>query len=270
MWHYRVDRSVLRNVCFVQREWSRGKCNRPVPEIGKFRLLYKNLPDYPHPDFEDNEFLPRRHSYWPPGIGQHRERQRIKPWWKVKEKITLYPAEDEPPEYTQTPQYPPITDYRIYDNGSEQKHNRLAWYNKIKAMPSLDEKAFEIADSRDHATIMVAAWSHAYNNLPMFKHVTKTNLITGLPDLYNDIDVGSYRDAIKSHLIDAVQMHLAESKRKQIGRSRNSNIMPKEMRKDTLEIENLIEDVTAIAIKILSKDHPNLLEHQVGLKATCV
>lgn len=265
-----VDRQLLAKLLSVQYTVFRGKCRKPVPEIGKTTYVHKNVPEYPHPEFEDNEFLPRRLSYWPPDLPQLQKPNPRKPWWKVKEMITLYPPPPEEPEYTESPNYPPISNFfRVNSRPLQERAKRLEWYDKIKALPTPDQKMYEIVEVRDHACVLMQAWSHLYDNLPLYQHLTKTNLIRGsLPSSYDNMDVSSVKEELKHHILDTVRMHAIDAKRKRPGRIQRPDIVPKEMRPDHLPVENLIEEITAICMKSLGNEHPHLLDAQVNAKCS--
>ncbi|KAI1301554.1 28S ribosomal protein S30, mitochondrial [Halotydeus destructor] len=257
----------LRTVSKIQLQLVRTKCRKPVPELGKTVYEYKNLPDPANPEFEKDEFLPRRLSYYPPGIGQHRVRNPFKPWWKVegKPRLTLVPPEvEDEPEFTDTPQYPPITDFRIYDTEVEKKHKRLSWYESIKTIPTVDEKMMSIVGIRaGHPSVMLNGWSHVYNNLPLYQNITRTNLSRdALPKLYSDMNVSQYTNQILEHVLEAVRAHCLSDRRKQIAKNRNFLPLPFEARTGKLEIENLIEDISLLCTSLLAKDNPHLLSAQ--------
>lgn len=254
----------------INYQFTRGKCKKPVPEVGKTTYVYKNVPEYPHPteEFEKDEFLPRRLSYWPPDIPQLRLKSKIKPWAKIKEYITVYPPEEKPlPEYTDEPQYPPITDFRIYNSALEEKQNRRLWYEKIKALPTYDQKMYEIINIKQHPTVALKAWSHVYNNLPMFQHITRTRLIkNNLPNCYDGVNVDRYRNDVRDAILDAVRLHFVDANKKRYGREYRARRPSQHFSRTggDVKVENLVEDISNVCVKILSADSPHLLEAQVS------
>ena len=242
--------------------------HKPVPEMGKTTYVYKNLPD-PGGDFEENEFSPRRLSYWPPDLGQHRPRDRRRPWDRTKELLTLYPPEeDRRPEYTDVAEYPPITDYEVGAVLSKEKKCRLQWYDKIRQLPSFSRKMYEITSLDRMPCIIVRAWSHQYNNLFHYQNMTRTNLIHGLPDLYDKMDVSQVRDVARDHILDAVALSYGESGLRKRGRLTRSDfeVMPYHLIPDVVRCEGLLMDLTNIAIKACARHAPHLIESQVDMQ----
>lgn len=269
--------AILSNLRAISHQPTRGKCRKPIPEVGKTTYVYRNVPEHPHPteEFEKDEFLPRRLSYWPPDVKQLRLKSKIKPWRKIREHITVYPPEDEElPEYYDEPQYPPITDFRVYTPRLEEKANRRIWYDQLKALPTFDQKMFAITDIKRHPTVTLKAWSHVYNNLPMYQRVTHTRLVTNaLPDSYDQLTVNQHvRDTIRNSVLDAIRLHFNDAKEKKFGtenvkRRPIGNFGSKSVSR-TLNVENLIDDVSNICVKQLSAESHHLLEAQVR-KSEC-
>jgi small subunit ribosomal protein S30 len=79
------------------------------------------------------------------------------------------------PEYTETPQYPPILD-TSYIARKQRMENE--WYEKIKSIKTVEEKLFEINMPRYYGwrSIMLSEGSIPYDSLPFVQHVTRTHL----------------------------------------------------------------------------------------------
>lgn len=243
------------------------KTGKPVPEMGKTTYVYRNLPD-PGGDFEENEYLPRRLSYWPPNLGQHRPRNRVRPWHKIKGRLTLYPPEpDTRPEYTEEAEYPEITDYVVQNDLHRDKQARLKWYQQIRQLPTVTQKMFELTNLDRQHVIRIKAWSGHYNNLYHYQNMTRTNLIHGLPDLYNQMDVSPVKSAARDAILDAVLLSCGDISQRRIGRMRRpeEDRMPVHLQPDAFKCENLLSDLANIAIKACARTSPHLLDCQVDI-----
>ena len=241
-----------------------SRCKKPVPEIGKTTYVYKNVPEYPHPEeFEKDEFLPRRLSYWPEGIGQLRPKQKIKPWARVKEHITIYPPEEKIlPEFTEEPIYPEIDDFRVSSySADDERRNRRKWYNEIKELPTFEQKMFEIVDIKSHSSVMLKAWSHTYDNLPLFKRLTNTRVIDNLPEGYHSEVIDDSK--LKESIMDSLSLHLTEAKEKQYGYEIRGKMSSQSSNPRSIQVENLIEDIVSMCMKRLSGPGSHLLNAQV-------
>ena len=250
---------------YIATRGSRSK--KPVPEVGKTTYVYKNVPEYPHPEeFEKDEFKPRRLAYWPEGIGQLRPRSTQNPWARVKNYITIYPPEEKiVPEYTETPLYPEIDDFRI-DNltPDDERRNRRKWYKQIEALPTFEQKMFEIIDIKQHQTVNLKAWSHIFDNLPVYKRLTNTRLVNTLPENYHTDTPG--QEKLKESIMDAIALHLSDANEKRYGaeaRRKLSNVDFSIKKADVMQVENLIEEIASVCIKNLSSSHGHLLGAQV-------
>jgi small subunit ribosomal protein S30 len=183
---------------------NRTKTNKPIPEFGKTTYVYKNLPDREkHPEFEENEYLPRRISYWPPDLGQYRKAQKFPfPWSKIQKFISLEPLKEEvKPEWLDKPQYPEITDYVAGDVKCKMMFERRKWYDKIRTIPTVEEKMLECSDHTRVEAIRLQAYSFLYNTLHITQNITKTSIRKGLPEIYNEMTVDP---VLKSRVVNGV------------------------------------------------------------------
>lgn len=261
------SRSILTPGRSAVSLFMRSATSKPVPEIGKTTYVYKNLPE-PGSEFEENEYLPRRLSYWPPGLKQHRPRDRSRPWYKIKARITLYPPEEDMrPEYTDEPQYPEITDYEVGSLLSMEKKRRLQWYDSIRKLPAVTQKMMEITGTDRQHALRIRAWSSIFNNLSQYQNMTRTNLIRGLPDSYNQIDVSDVRAVARDAILDAVALSFGESGLRTEGRMRRPRFeaLPKHLYPDVIRCDGLLMDLTNIGIKACVSRAPHLMDCQTDL-----
>lgn len=244
------------------------------PEFDKPVWQHKNLPDRETPqgqEFEENEFLPRRITYWPPDLKQNRPRAPLhvrKPWLKIKNYITLETV-DEPvkPEYTDTPQYPPIKSFEVGNVRGEERIKRLEWYEKIRSLPTFEQKLAEIVDTDRRPTVMLKGYMWLYDQLNVQQNVTKTNLIDGLPPLYDSMDVSSLTKTVTPHIVDAVLVGYNECPERRVGRWRSSEI-PKAMRDEMCRGRSLLLDIMNIAMKACVETATHLTSSHVDLMPT--
>ena len=249
---------------------SRQRTTKPIPEVGKTTYVYKNLPD-PGSEFEENEFQPRRLSYWPPDIGQHRPRGRKRTYDfhdHIKEHITLIPPlPDMRPAFTETAEYPPLNDYLVSSVLSKEKQSRLQWYDHIRQLPTFVQKMLEITSVDRQHCLKIRAWSPIYNNLSQYQNMTRTNVIQALPDLYEQMDVSDVMDIARSPILDAVTLSFSDSHLRERGRMRRSQFecLPKQLFPQVDRCEGLLLDLMDIAMKACAPHAPHLLRSQLDL-----
>ena len=238
------------------------------PEFGKTTYVYRNLPD-PGGDFEENEFLPRRLSYWPPDLKQHRPRNRMRPWTRVKERFDLDGVDKvEQPEFSETPNYPPINDFKLRDMPSIQKRGRLEWYQKIRQIPTADGKMMEQCNRNRLSTIRLASWMrHAYD-LPLFQNITRTNLHQGLPDLYEKMQADKQlKQQLASSLIETALLNRANPIEINLGKYKRNRLesLPAQITPSILGIDNGVYDSATACFKNACAYNSQLFDHKVDL-----
>lgn len=259
--------------CLVRAFQVRYKTSKPIPDFGKTTYVYRNLPDREkNPEFEENEYLPRRLSYWPPELPQYRGRKPVPPWdlfGKIKSYITLTPSqEEEKPEWSDVPNYPPIIRFDSDDWEDHYRLDRLKWYNKIRNLPSVEEKMYELAYVRRLYCLDTKSYHPTYNNLPITQNLTRTNLIRGLPSSINsmsDVECSKHVEAIKSHICDSLNLHYSPEHEKTLARTRrhDGREFPKSMAEEVVKFENITYDLATLATNYLTLQNPHLLKTQV-------
>jgi small subunit ribosomal protein S30 len=100
----------------------------------------------------------------------------------------------------------------------------------------------------------------------MYQNMTRTEIIRGLPSLYDDMSVAANTEAIKSSVLDAVRLHYSGQVDKKLGRARRSAIVPKAYREEAIRVEDLIEDISSICVKHLSSECPHLIDAQYDIQ----
>lgn len=151
----------------------------------------KNVPDTETTDFEEGEFLPRRLSYMPEGLPQHRGK-KVKWWLPDRTVITVdvSPKERPNPEWVEKPNYPPITEMStgFLRRTSEERENRLNFYGSLNEMATFDQKQFELTNLKPILTTRFASVSKIYDYLPLYNYMTRTHLLDDqpLPAAYNE------------------------------------------------------------------------------------
>lgn len=173
----------------------------------------KNVPDPETTDFEPGEFKPRRLTYMPEGLPQHRGK-KIKWWLKDRTPITVNVNPPEPgPEYVDKPNYPPIVEMSTghMRSISEERETRRNYYKSIEKMPTYDQKLQELTELRPLKCIAFSSIAKLYNYLPVYKCVTRTHLIDNeLPSAYNIEDAGldELAKKIKPQLLNVIRNFL--------------------------------------------------------------
>lgn len=134
----------------------------------------------------------------------------------------MYPKTDERPEFTDEPEYPPLNDG---SRNGVRTQVRLDWYDKVKSLPTVDQKLHEICRLGTHQMPHINNWIKSYNSLPLAQYATQTHLIDKLPDRYSlkriqDGDEGAtttsqqYKttfDRVKQSVLDQIAIDQYES-----------------------------------------------------------
>ena len=251
----------------VQR---REKTHKPIPEFGKTTFVYKNLPDREkNPEFEENEYLPRRITYWPPDLPQYKKAAKAPyPWDKIQKHITLeYVEEPVKPEWVDTPVYPEITDYVSGTITSVDKFKRRAWYDKIRSLPTVEEKMLECSDQTRKMSIRLQAWSYLYDTLHISQNITKTSIRKGLPEVYDGMTVPQeVKSRVVSGILDAVGhanelLNDIDHGRVKLPRKQAT----KEIEKEFCRGQNTVLDAINVALKACTPLAEHLLSGQVDI-----
>jgi hypothetical protein len=219
-------------------------------------------------DEVEERVVPKPVSYLPDHLRQTRKWIRQKPWWKFRYFININAIEDQPNEWTQSPEYPPIVD--VSTEGTN-KRLRLEWYDAIKRLPTAQQKQYEISKHYSHLNFMLEPVLKQYNALPLQQFITRTHLISGqLPQSYDNINVDSILDNdLKQSICQTIALHLFETKqRKPSLEFKNSFIsqigfQTPDMRINTAIEEDTVEDVIEIIRRKLSENYEHLRNIQV-------
>ncbi|GBL89847.1 28S ribosomal protein S30, mitochondrial [Araneus ventricosus] len=96
----------------------------------------------------------------------------------------------------QTCEYPPIVDM---SKEGQRRHQRQMWYDSIKAMPTVEEKLYELAvQQRLHLKkYFLTCVPPSYTGIFFNQFITRTHLMEGLPDKINNINVEDELSDIK-------------------------------------------------------------------------
>lgn len=253
-----------------EKNYYRGKKQQSLEKI-----IYedKNVPLPGTPDFEPNEFLPRRLTYMPPDLPQNQP-PRKKPWKVIPPKINVKtPLPLTLSEYTETAEYPPIINMQEghLRSESERQQKRLAWYRQIEQLPTFDQKQFEIMNQMPLPAIRLASWKNVYNYLPLYKYLTRTHVIDDVKsmpmadgqrvddDLVNQLSVQA-----KPHILNAIKAQL-DTRQVTPFFEKNVFALEKKHRLGVLTVENIIQNVNSILNKLVGQQNPHLDETVVRI-----
>lgn len=107
---------------------------------------------------------------------------------------------------TKDPEYPPIID--VSTKGQE-RHQRQIWYNSIKAMPTAEEKLYELSVQQKLNSV-----KYLVNSVPSLisgvffqNFITRTHLVKDLPDKINRMQVDTELSEIRDVLNEVIQNH---------------------------------------------------------------
>ena len=240
------------------------------------KIIYedKNVPNLETTDFEEGEFLPRRLSYMPEGLPQHRGK-KVK-WWlpdKTPLTIDINPVEREK-EWVEKPEYPPITEmstgYMRFT--SELRESRLDFYRSVRKLPTYDEKQFRLTNLKPILSVNFNSVAKFYDYLPLYKYMTRTHLIQNeLPPIYNelnnDLKLDELVSELKPHILNAIknsiEFKIASQFHEETMHLRNSFNLPK-LKKD----EALIQNIHNICLKyLINRNEDHLKESNVELNS---
>ena len=239
------------------------------------KIIYedKNVPDWETTDFEEGEFLPRRLTYMPEGLPQHRGK-KIKWWLPDRTPITvdISPQERAGPEWVDKPNYPPIVEMStgFMRRQSETRENRLKFYASLNELATFDQKQFELTNLKPILSTRFSAVSPFYNYLPLYNYMTRTKLVEDqeLPAVYNEAPDAAMSDLIrklKPQIFNAIRNSMEFEVARQPFETpefqRKIDDVPKLRRN-----EALIQNVHSICMKQLLSSGPWLGESIVETK----
>lgn len=197
--------------------FSRGKSRFKGKKQQNFeKIIYedKNVPDTESTEFEEGEFLPRRLSYMPEGLPQHRGK-KIKWWLPDRTPTTVDVSPPAPaPEWVEKPNYPPIVEMStgFLRRTSEERENRLKFYRSLDQLATFDQKQFELTNLKPILTTRFTSVSpNHYDYLPLYNYMTRTHLIDDLPAVYNEPTDARLRelvDKVKPQIFNVIRNSL--------------------------------------------------------------
>lgn len=113
--------------------------------------------------------------------------------------VTAVKTDNE--EYTTVPQYPPILDLS-YEKCKERK--KAAVHEDFKHVKTVEEKQIKLNMPKYYGfkCYLFKEDFIPYNSLPLCQHITRTHLVeqNNLPDFYNEIDVDSLAENLKTEV----------------------------------------------------------------------
>uniref|UniRef100_A0A915HQI3 Uncharacterized protein n=1 Tax=Romanomermis culicivorax TaxID=13658 RepID=A0A915HQI3_ROMCU len=176
-----------------------------------------------------------------------------------------HPIEEE---YTEKPEYPADIP-SVYDRSDKRiAHARKLISNIVRDLPTVQEKIdfvnpyerewtdVEIRRHRDYHRPLIRprkAWSippvpNRYDSLPLYKYVTNTHTIKGLPNVYDSIEISeSELQHFKSQLLNLLKIEL-------LGRQ------------DIKEsVDAFVEQMSELMYRTYCDDFPHVKNSQIGL-----
>uniref|UniRef100_A0A5S6QCH8 Uncharacterized protein n=1 Tax=Trichuris muris TaxID=70415 RepID=A0A5S6QCH8_TRIMR len=125
--------------------------------------------------------------------------------------------------YSEEPMYPPIK------RTSPKEEERMKYAEMVKALPTAPEKIHMVnPDERPWSTpertwhrpwmrplieprrsYRISCPPDGYNLLPFYKYVTNTHVVSGLPPLYDRVDVGAETANFKAYFVEMLSQELS-------------------------------------------------------------
>ncbi|XP_054710050.1 LOW QUALITY PROTEIN: 28S ribosomal protein S30, mitochondrial-like [Uloborus diversus] len=106
--------------------------------------------------------------------------------------------------------YPPIIDT---SKEGLQRHARQMWYDSIKALPTVEEKMYELAlQQRSHLKVFqLNSICNTYVGVPFQSYITRTHVINGLPEHITGINVDQELDEIRNVFCEVLYKDIIRS-----------------------------------------------------------
>nr|AII97710.1 BLTX323 [Nephila pilipes] len=106
--------------------------------------------------------------------------------------------------------YPPIVDM---STEGQRRHQRQLWYDSIKAMPTVEEKLYELATQQRVGLkkYILSAVPPTHNSIFFQKYVTRSHLIEELPNKLNFMNVEKELSDIKDILNEVLLTYYSNS-----------------------------------------------------------
>lgn len=248
-----------------------GKKQKQYDEI---RWNHQNVPVQPNDEFEPGEFSPRRLTYRPEYLVKQYTSPMKRPEWYIKKcrfKEPLHNVETEPyreSEYREEAVYPEILkDQKVAPFFLTCHRTRMEWYDKIKALPTADEKNFEMSPI-PRLGVEVSPLYRNFGELKLYQRLTRTHVIRNqLPDSYRTSEQEE-DDAqrIKPHIMDCIRFHMhdetfhSKSRNRRVPRAQA--ILSSEYA-SVVQEENMLIDLNEIIVKGMVSKYPHLIDTEV-------
>lgn len=211
-------------------------------------------------------------GYMPVDLPQHRPPNRIKPWWKVvgKPRVTLYPKK-RIEGFSEQPEYPPLNDG---SRSGIKTQVRLDWYEKIKNLPTVEQKLYEICSQQNQRLAIIGNSLSTFNPQPMAQYLTQTAMVEGLPSPQPAVLTENIEDRPSSRndqyqidkLRDIILNQIAVDLHDSIKTSPPFEVMPSsDLQKDFFMAHKSIQNLIYSAKRYLAGDNPQLLEYNYDL-----
>ncbi|XP_013791594.1 28S ribosomal protein S30, mitochondrial-like [Limulus polyphemus] len=113
-------------------------------------------------------------------------------------------------EYVEIPSYPEIIDS---SKEGRKKHARKQWYKYVQELPTVEQKLLEIISRQKYPAVILGPVSRSYDLLPFQQYCTRTNIIKGLPEIYQGTNVDDVYDKLKQQLIEVVKVQCCQFSR---------------------------------------------------------
>ncbi|XP_076346316.1 mitochondrial ribosomal protein S30 isoform X2 [Tachypleus tridentatus] len=113
-------------------------------------------------------------------------------------------------EYVEAPSYPEIIDP---SKEGRKKHARKQWYKYVQELPTVEQKLLEIISQQKYPAVILGPVSRSYDLLPFQQYCTRTNVIKGLPEKYQETNVDDVYARLKQQLIQVVKVQCSQFSR---------------------------------------------------------
>ncbi|GFY58628.1 39S ribosomal protein S30, mitochondrial [Trichonephila inaurata madagascariensis] len=102
--------------------------------------------------------------------------------------------------------YPPIVDMSVE---GQRRHQRQLWYDSIKAMPTVEEKLYELATQQRVGLkkYILSAVPPTYSSIFFQRYITRSHLIEGLPNKLHLMDVEKELSDVKDVFNEALHTY---------------------------------------------------------------
>lgn len=158
-------------------------------------------------------------------------------------------------EYVEVPQYPPI---RVHGFEGDDRYNRQLWYDHIKKLPTVEQKLIELTAFDKRFMSIIRTDIPLYNTLPFYQYYTKTRLIEGLPEKFENIEIMDEEyESVKEHFLENFKINYLSIQ--------TDDPVEKEWIGGNLAFHQAISTV----MPTMCKQYSHLLKTQVTYKPRC-